>query len=264
MTCSEFKPLLDDLVDGALSVSARTRADEHLLGCPSCRLLVADLRRIRETARKLPPMTPPAHLWASVQQRLDEEDRRAARASEPEPVRDKAAWWRAWLVPSLATAALLVMAVSTALYLRPASPVPTATTASAPAATGTVTAASQPAHASDEKLVQSIESELQLAAGHYEKAITGLEQAAREGQGALDPTVAAVLQKNLEVTDRAIAESRAALTAQPTSVMAATSLFGALRSKVDLLQETVRLINEMRQGNQAAAARIVGDMGKKL
>ncbi len=64
-----------------------------------------------------------------------------------------------------------------------------------------------------------------------------------------------MLQKNLTVIDQAIGESRAALQSQPASVNAQNGLFDALRTKVALLQQTVELINEMRQGNQAEAGR---------
>ena len=98
---------------------------------------------------------------------------------------------------------------------------------------------------------------LQAAEEHYDKAIQGLEQIARSDSGALDPQVAAVLQKNLQVIDQAIGESRAALKKQPASADAQESLFDAMRSKVALLQQTVELINEMRKGNQAEAGRLI-------
>ena len=69
--------------------------------------------------------------------------------------------------------------------------------------------------------------------------------------------MAAVLQKNLQVIDRAIGESRAALKSQPASSDAQDSLFDAMRTKVAVLQQTVELINEMRKGNQAEAGRLI-------
>jgi hypothetical protein len=122
----------------------------------------------------------------------------------------------------------------------------------------------QPAAAHEDAAVavQSIEAEIDLADQHYQKAIAGLETVAREGQGTLDPQLAAVLQKNIGVTDQAIAESRAAVRAQPTSEVAQTSLFEALQRKVSLLRDTIALINEMRKGDQAGAAKIAGSLSK--
>ncbi len=101
-----------------------------------------------------------------------------------------------------------------------------------------------------------------MAEQHYEKAITGLEQIAKSGEGALDPQVAATLRNNLGVIDQAISDSRVALAQQPGSQLAQESLFEAFRRKVALLQDTVALINEMRKGNQAGAARAIDNLGR--
>jgi hypothetical protein len=131
-----------------------------------------------------------------------------------------------------------------------------------------------PAPAPDSKAqadvaVESVESEFRQAEQHYQNAIAKLEQAARLDQAAkdgtqasLDPQTAAMLQKNLQVLDQAIAESRSALHAEPASAAAADSLFEALRRKVALLQDTIALMNEMRKGNAAGAAQII-DGGNK-
>ena len=70
----------------------------------------------------------------------------------------------------------------------------------------------------------------------------------------------AAYQVNGAVIEQAIGQSRAALTTAPSDDLAQQSLFEALRSKVALLQDMVTLINEMRKGNQDAAARIVSGM----
>jgi hypothetical protein len=111
-------------------------------------------------------------------------------------------------------------------------------------------------------LAQTVESELRIAEEHYDKAIAGLEQIARAEGQSLDPQVAAVLQKNLAIIDQAIGESRAALRSAPNSPQAQQSLFEALRNKVNLLQDTIALINEMRKGNPAEAARLVQGLNK--
>jgi hypothetical protein len=64
------------------------------------------------------------------------------------------------------------------------------------------------------------------------------------------------------VIDSAIAESRAALRAEPQSAPARDSLFDALKRKVALLQDTIALMNEMRKGNAAGAAQIIQGSSK--
>ena len=115
---------------------------------------------------------------------------------------------------------------------------------------------------SADEVVQTVETELALAQEHYERAIASLERITSAESPALDPEIAAVLQRNLTVIDGAIDESRDALNAQPTSEIVQQSLFGALRSKVTLLQETVALINKMRQGDQEGAARVLSGISQ--
>src|SRR5262249_54560868 len=110
---------------------------------------------------------------------------------------------------------------------------------------------------------QSIEAELRAAEDHYDKAIKGLEQIANSEKGALDTQTAATLQKNLAVIDQAISESRAAVRMQPTSEPAQQSLLDNFKAKLALLQDTVALINEMRKGNEAGAARIGSGLRQK-
>jgi hypothetical protein len=119
----------------------------------------------------------------------------------------------------------------------------------------TTAVATTPGSGSDS--IATVQAEFRAAEEHYEKAIQGLEQIAKSQSGDLDPQVAAVLQKNLQVIDQAIGESRAALQTQPASADAQDSLFDAMRTKVAVLQQTVELINEMRKGNQAEAGRLI-------
>jgi hypothetical protein len=71
-----------------------------------------------------------------------------------------------------------------------------------------------------------------------------------------------MLQKNLQVIDQSIAESRAALRQEPQRAPARDSLFEALRRKVMLLQDTIALMNEMRKGDSRGAAQVVEGINK--
>ena len=101
---------------------------------------------------------------------------------------------------------------------------------------------------------------LRLAADRLPKPRAGLALIDNSEQSELDPRTAATLQKNLAVIDQAISESRAAVRAQPASEPAQQSLVENFKTKIALLQDTVALINEMRKGNEAGAARIVSGL----
>jgi Putative zinc-finger len=238
MRCEDFAGDLADVVDKTIDPVRLREVERHLEVCAACRTLVTDLEAIEAAAFTLDRLQPPARVWHRIEERL------ASEASHVD-AGPGAAWssravaWRSWLA---AAATLLVATAVGVLSLlggdRPADTLATTTPDAG-------------------ELVASVEADLQAAEAHYEKAILGLEQIARSDNDALDPQVAAVLQKNLQLIDQAIEESRAAVRAQPASVNAQESLFDAMRNKVSLLQQTVELINEMRKGNPAEAGRLI-------
>ena len=239
MRCEDYAGLVGDLVDGRITAAAQAQLDEHLAACAACRPLVADLQEIRLVSARLDRVNPPERVWPRIAAALPDASSGANRA----PVMA----WR-WL----AAAAVLVFAVGTMLFLLPGGAVrdETGQTQSAGAT------------ADQTVLIESVEAELQLAEEHYDRAIAGLEQIAALDDDALDPLVAATLAQNLAVIDQAIAESRAALRDEPENQMIWESLFTVLWRKVSLLQDTVALVNEMRKGNQAEAARIVEGLNR--
>jgi anti-sigma factor RsiW len=241
MGCRNYSDAIAEFVDGALDPARQRELERHVEGCPACRALVADLKSIQAAAFTLDRVELPAHILPALRARLAEEPVSAPRARLLAFPVSRAARI-AWLA---AAAALLV--ITTAGILSLARP-----DASHPPEQAAAPAAAEPLDA-----VASVQAELQLATEHYEKAIQQLEQIAKADDGALDPQVAAVLQRNLQVIDQAIGESRAALQAQPASADVQEGLFDAMRSKVALLQQTVELINEMRKGNAAEAGRLI-------
>ncbi len=253
MNCEHYEDAIGDLVDGSIDEARRIEVERHLRDCASCRAVLADLRQIRAAAAHLPVQAPPPAVWTRIAARLPV-TAAAEKRSLFHTLFGTPRLRLAWSASAVLADALLVLVV-TLPRLRPAAPRQASARPSA--------ASSSPAvHANDAELVQSVESELRLAEQHYEKAITGLEQIAKAGEGTLDPALASTLQKNLSVVDQAIHDSRVALQTQPTNELAQESLFEAFRRKVGLLQDTVGLINEMRKGNQAEAAKIIGSMNK--
>jgi anti-sigma factor RsiW len=251
--------VLNELVDGTLGPAERTEVERHLESCAECRTIVDGLRAVGRAIGSLKLREPPARTWSRVERaiRLDIEARavdEGARGVQPSDLEPRRAPKHLtgsrvmWL--GLAAAAVIVLAASLTLRLAPFG------SHAGPAQQ----VAPQTAPGTD---AQSVEAELRQASEHYEKAIKGLEQIANAEQGALDPRTAATLQKNLAVIDQAITESREALHTQPNSEPAQQSLIDNFKTKITLLQDTVALINEMRKGNEAGAARIVSGLKQK-
>jgi anti-sigma factor RsiW len=244
MSCNDYSDAIAEFVDGSLDPAAQRDLERHVEGCPACRALVADLKSIQAAAFTLDRVELPPHLLPALRARIAEEPLPTTRGRLLAFPVSRAAQV-AWLS---AAAALLIVTTAGILSLTG----PDAAHQNDPVAQAPVTSPTDPKDA-----VASVQAELQLATEHYEKAIQQLEQIAQSENGALDPQVAAVFQRNLEVIDQAIGESRAALQAQPASADVQESLFDAMRSKVALLQQTVELINEMRKGNSAEAGRLI-------
>lgn len=235
MYCSQYRDVIQELVEGTLGPVRRAELQTHLDHCDDCRALVSDLQKIRATAASLDRPQPPDHVWMQIAGRLRQEGRVSGAAPLP---RRNLAW--------LALAAALVIAVGASIYVL--LPLRSQQGTSGNAAAGNT--------------VQSAADEVQIAEQHLQLAIEGLQRAADMNDGTLDPETQAVLQKNLQVLNGAISESRAALKSDPQNAPARASLFDALRQKVTLLQDTIALMNELRKGNSAGAAQII-DGAKK-
>ncbi len=236
--CERYLNAIQELADGTLGPIRRAELELHLESCDACRALAEDLQAIVTAAESLEPLTPPERIWQQISGRLRAEAR--ASGNSPTMVRRQS-------VATLALAAALALIVGASLYfLKRQPPAPTPSTASAPvAATPAPTqgnaAASAPVQAVD------IATELALTEKHFQNAI---EQASTT-----NPATAAVLQKNLLVMNEAIAESRKALEADPHN--RSTQLYEMLKRKIRFLQDTIALMNSMRQGDAAGAAEIV-------
>ena len=207
---------LNDYADDVLAPAARSDVAAHLTSCAECRAVVESLRGVQAAARRLPLLQPRRDAWDRIE--------RAMRANGVAPRSSRWSW--------LAVAAAVVLATGIGFGLASLRRQPPAGAAET---------------SSDASTAQSVEAELLQAEQHYQKAIAGLEQIANAEKGALDPQTAATLEKNLMVIDQAISESRAALRAQPSSEPAQASLLESFKSKISLLQDTVALINQMRQ-----------------
>jgi hypothetical protein len=236
MTCQDYEIALGDYVDETLDESSRLEIEAHLATCARCRAIVNDFAALRRTARTLEPQLPPAHVWARLSAALE-----AERGSSFQ------GWGFTWrtLAASLATVAIIAGLTWIGSGLTPIN-----------------NSSSRVATAPPQPEPMSVEAEFTLAEAQYTTAIAGLESIAKSEQSALDMETADVLQANLTLIDGAITESRAALQTEPDNPTAQDSLFEALRSKLELLQDVVALINEMRKGNPEGAARIVSGLNQ--
>ena len=233
--CERYLNAIHELVDGTLGPIRRAELELHLEACDRCRALAADLQEVARTARSLDVLQPPAHVWKSIAGQL-----RAERATA-EPSRTLRSHRS---VALLAIAATLVLAVGASLFMLrgPATTPQVATTSQAPGEPRSGNAAS-------DDPVQSVETALTSTETEFQRLV--------DATNTVDPKTAAALQKPLLVMNEAINQARKALDVDPQSAPARTSFYEVLRQKIQFLQETIALMNEMRQGDAAGAAELV-------
>lgn len=243
---------LDPVLEPGESLMER-ELEAHLAACASCRGFAEDLAAIADAAAAMPPIDVPERVWLQLAGRW-----RAEQAQDVTPAGTARAGKRRSISAgyALAAAAVLAMAMGASWIAW------RATGAIDPDLAGptqVLLAKPDPAgNAPGSAIVESAQKDIEAAEQLYTRAIAGLEQAADAQKAQLEPQVAAMLDRNLDVIDEAISESRAAVRTAPQSVVARESLFEALRKKVSLLQDTIALVGDISRGNSAGASRLAG------
>jgi hypothetical protein len=268
MTCEAFDAALPDYLEGTLDGSLRASVEAHLRECVRCAGLVRDIENIRDESAALPDLVPSRDLWAGIESRI------AAPviplAARPERSRRMVPAWM-----GIAAAALIVSTAGVTYMLTARSfnssadsrvavgmsAPPTQTTAAAtPGATtaGTESAgveiprtgpyqsrgtaiAQRSTEPSRPGVFATLASRGQSPEAVYGREIEMLQNIVKQRKTQLDSSTVAVIQRNLEIIDAAIAQSRAALASDPASRMLGQQLTHALDKKVELLRTAAML-----------------------
>lgn len=218
---------LSEYLDDELAPEERAALETHLAGCAECAATLEELGAVKAQAAALEDRAPATDLWPGIAARLrsraelaETDDEGVIDLAERRPAARRRF---AFTLPQLAAAAVVLMLLSGAAVWAVVNGLggPAAQVASAPAATAGPAGSIQ--FASYDATVRSLEQEL----------------AARRPQ--LDTVTVRVVEENLKIIDRAIADARAALAADPSSTYLSTSLARAMQQKVDLLRRATAL-----------------------
>ena len=211
MTCDQVRERIDDLAAGRLTGAAREEALAHIAGCAACS---ADLEAARGLAAPLAGLPrsiePPRDLWPAISARTAT---RAAPGSGP------ATRHRPVLAIAAALALIAGSSAVTMLVMRDPGPEP-APVAAVPG---------PPAPRFEARYVAET------------RELADLLERQRE---LLAPETVVTLERNLAIIDSAIADSRAALAADPSNGELELLLRAGYEQKVALLQQATRLARE--------------------
>jgi len=263
---------LSDYVDGELSADEQRRLEVHLATCADCTSVLAGLREVVQTARTLEPKAPPMDLWPGIAARI-----KVDASPVGAPVTAKRAATRRglldWLdrrftisVPqALAAAAALALVVGFGAWRMASHPAArgTASTpqvasripAPTPSVTQPVTGTTQ--QGEDQTVGPSAPDRTPVATAstastdgdrRYDATIAELQRVLAEERSRLDPKTVQVLETNLAIIDRAVAEAKRAVDADPSNFYLRNHLASVMKRKADLLRQATLLAQE--QGSE--------------
>ena len=222
---------LSEHLDGELSEAERAALAAHLDTCADCRATLAELRRVVARAQALDDAPPARDLWPAIARRIG--------ASAPLVVDIAEHRMRrriSFTVPQLVAASIALIMMSSGVALtwlsrRSVTPSPT------PGAIRDAGSPSDPGTAP----VQPVRWPV-ATTQNYDAAVAELEAMLATHRATLDTATVRVLEKNLAIIDRAIAEARTALAADPNSAYLNHHLARTMRRKLDVLRQANALV----------------------
>jgi anti-sigma factor RsiW len=234
---------LSDYLDDELSPDERRALDAHLSTCADCAGALDELRQVVETAHGL-TARPPAHdLWGGIANRLASAPwSGASRAATP--FRARPARRFSFTLPQLAAASLLLAAVSGGLTWTLRGRSDALPHQRATAADNSNTGVGGDVRLSpDAPAIGPPAATVSFADAQYDAAVVDLERALDKGRSRLDTSTVAIVEQNLQIIDRAIAQARQALEADPANSYLSSHLVETRRRKLDLLRRATALTN---------------------
>lgn len=211
--------------------------EAHRASCAECAATWAALEGIAAEARRLPLLTPSRDLWSGIEARIAGAALPSAGAAAA-PAQVRRAWFARPGFRYAMAASLLVAATAgiTWSIARSGLGAPDAAPLTARAAAPDPAGGPSPSP----RAVAQLAAFDNTVAG-VDREVATLQAIVDERRDQLDPRTVAVLEANLALIDRAIAESRAALEADPASRFLAAQVARAYQSKLTLLRGAARL-----------------------
>jgi hypothetical protein len=263
MNCERFNETLLPYLEHEVDDATRTAIERHSVTCGECGALLADLRNLRIDSANLPVLQPSRDLWSGIAARIEAPvvsigGARAASAGRSVNVRR---WMRgAMLAASLVAAAgvgylaagtrtqvvqgpIVEQPVVDTVVVREVAMIPDSTpsAASAPRAESrepravVATPAAAPARSTE------VQMAVATLTADYDREIARLRTLIEQRRNQLDPVTVGIIEKNLQVIDTAIEDSKKAIVRDPASRFLIESLNQSLRTKVELMRTAALL-----------------------
>ncbi len=235
---------LSDYLDDELSADERRALDAHLSTCAECARALDELKQVIEDAHAL-TARPPAHdLWDGIADRLVSAPGSGA-SHAVMPFRARPARRFSFTLPQLVAASLLLAALSGGLTWMLRGRSDALRRERSTIADNSNTGVGSDVHLSpDAPVVGRPAAPVTFADAQYDAAVVDLEKALGKGRSRLDTSTVAIVEQNLQIIDRAIAQARQALEADPANSYLSSHLVETRRKKLDLLRRAAALTTE--------------------
>ena len=218
---------LSAYLDGELSPAERARVDEHVAGCAECRVVLDDLKAIVVTAPYYQGQASKRDLWAGIQAGISGQKEIDLAEVRRSPFAVRRFSFGQLIAASVAFAA--VVGGSVYVAVRPS-----------PAAVSESPLAVHPSP--DEPALANVVNSQARAGEVYDAAVGDLERVLAEGKDQLEPRTLKVIEENLRIIDRAIAEARSAIAADPANAYLRSQVAANMRRKLDILRQATDVI----------------------
>lgn len=226
-----FTDRLSDYLDDEMELPARVELESHLARCAECTEALRELRLVKQRAAALADREPATDLWHGIAANVH----RAGNA--PAGARRRTFSLSA---TQLLAASLALVALSGAggwlLNRRAVAPAPVAAANDSSAARGL--------QAGAPTVRVSLATDRSLGVPAYDSAVADLHRVLDAGRGRLKPETIRVLEENLAAIDRAIADARRALGADPESAPFLDNyLRQQMKRKLDLMKRAAAIVS---------------------
>lgn len=211
---SPWTEQLSPYLDGELTDGERVALEGHLTACAACRAALDEVTRIVSLAPAYQGSEPSRDLWPEIAAGIDRSREIVFPPAKPAaPPRH-----RFTLGQLLAASVAFTVIGAGAAWLAGREPV----------SLGAGPAAVEPA-------VVAVSASAKADAA-YDQAVLDLELVLAQGRGRLDTATVRIIEENLVVIDRAIAEARAAIAKDPANGYLNGQVAANKRRKLDLLR----------------------------
>ena len=240
MTCERVDELLADWLEGTLDAPAAEAVRLHLGGCARCGAMLASLDQREMHAAALPMLEPSRDLWTGIEERIvTPVVALAARPSSPVVTRRRFGW-----VAQAAAAVVLVTVTAGTTWMYAARVARSASGALIPDMvynSGNSGAVGRQLGRISRVRAVTADGALTSVERTYDTQVGALRAVIAERRSELDPRTLAILEQNIQLIDRAIAQSREALARDPWNAFVGDELAVTLDKKIQLLRTAALL-----------------------